>query len=315
MRVAPYIEGDPEAKRAWARSEAERLGIDPDVAERVAGTEGGFDIPARQNQQGAPAYGPYQMYVGGKEQPGLGDEALAAGIDPRDPKNDFRSITFALEHAKKNGWGAFQGAAGAGIGNWEGIRTGPVGVAQGADWRKTWGRDLTPNQINETLATGMDFESAIATCGIAGAVALARAKGDNPNFGETLRMAERMGEWNKDVGMVRGLAGEMALLKKLGVDARSEAVDERRMAQAISAGQPVVVNATGNGGHYYVATDYDAATRTFEFGSSAGILRIVNLPEAQGGYGGRTRFRLDELAALGVGSPTNAIFLDMGGAQ
>lgn len=177
------------------------------------------------------------------------------------------------------------------------------GIADGSkgDWRKTWGDGLTPNQIDETLAMGLDWESALATCGIAGAIALARAKGSNPSFGETLRMYERLGEWNKDVGLVNGYIGQLRMLKRLGVNAHAEAVDEQRIAEAIRQGKPVQINATGNGGHYYVATAYDPSTGRFNFGNSAAILRRAN---------GQTWFTLDELAGLGVGTPANAIFLD-----
>jgi flagellum-specific peptidoglycan hydrolase FlgJ len=181
------------------------------------------------------------------------------------------------------------------------VKAQPTGVADGPGWRQRWADGLTPNQIEETKALGLDWDTQIATCGVAGAIALARATGGNPSFGETLALAEQMGEWNKDVGMVNGFAGELRLLKRLGVDARAEGIDERKIAQTVSAGAPVVVNATGSGGHYYVAQDYDPATGRFNWGNSAGILTRA---------GGRTWFRLDELPALGVGSPANALYLN-----
>jgi hypothetical protein len=123
---------DDGGLESWARQEARRLGIDEDVAVRVGNTEGGFKDPVRQNMEGAPAYGPYQMYIGGPSNPGLGDELLQRGIDPRKPENARAAITFALEHAKKNGWQAFQGAAANNIGNWDGINRGATPSAPGA---------------------------------------------------------------------------------------------------------------------------------------------------------------------------------------
>jgi flagellum-specific peptidoglycan hydrolase FlgJ len=176
----------------------------------------------------------------------------------------------------------------------------PQAVADGPGWQMRWGEGLTPNQIKESEALGLDWDTQIATCGIAGAIALSRATGGNVTFGDALDLAQQMGEWNKDVGMVNGFAGELRLLKRLGVEARAEDIDENKIAQTVASGTPVVVNATGNGGHYYVAQNFDASTGKFDFGNSASILKRS---------GGQRWFRLDELASLGVGTPANALYL------
>lgn len=175
-----------------------------------------------------------------------------------------------------------------------------TGMADGPDWKTRWADGLTPNQIKETAALGMDWDAQIATCGPAAAIALARAKGGNPTFGEVLEIAQATGEWNQDVGMARGTTGQIALLKRLGVDAVSGGLDEQQIARTVMGGSPVIVNAHGGGGHFYVAQDYDPATGRFNWGNSAGILKRA---------GGRTWFRLDELSALGVGSPSETIYL------
>jgi flagellum-specific peptidoglycan hydrolase FlgJ len=181
---------------------------------------------------------------------------------------------------------------------------GPVGIADGKDWRQTWGDNLTPDQIKETLALGLDWNAAIATCGIAAAVAFARANGgEPPTFGQALDLAQRSGEWNAAVGMTHGTPGEISVLKQLGVDAHQGPLDERSVAQAVQAGQPVQINAKGNGGHFYVAQKYDPESHRFDFGGSTAILKAA---------GGRTWFRLDELPALGVGTPSEAIYLGAG---
>jgi flagellum-specific peptidoglycan hydrolase FlgJ len=181
---------------------------------------------------------------------------------------------------------------------------GPVGIAAGKDWRQTWGDNLTPDQIKETLALGLDWNAAIATCGIAAAVAFARANGgEPPTFGQALDLAQRSGEWNAAVGMTHGTPGEISVLKQLGVDAHQGPLDERSVAQAVQAGQPVQINAKGNGGHFYVAQKYDPESHRFDFGGSTAILKAA---------GGRTWFRLDELPALGVGTPSEAIYLGAG---
>lgn len=106
---------------AYIRQSAERNGIDPDVAVRVARSEGGLSDPFRQsdvvkNGKRERSYGPFQLYMDG----GLGNKALARGIDPR---RDWKAgVDFALENAARSGWGAWYGAAKVGIGNWDGIR-------------------------------------------------------------------------------------------------------------------------------------------------------------------------------------------------
>lgn len=106
------------AQRIYA--EATRLGLDPEFAAWVAENEGGLDDAAanRQNRRGSTAYGPYQLLIDG----GLGDAALAAGIDPRDAGSWERQITFALEHVAQNGWGAWEAVTARGIDPMTGVR-------------------------------------------------------------------------------------------------------------------------------------------------------------------------------------------------
>lgn len=309
----PPMTGQPGELEAWTRQEATRLGIDPDIAVRVAMSEGGLTDPVRQsdvvNARGEreSSYGPFQLLVGG----GLGDTALQRGIDPRNPAHAKAAITFALEHASQDGWGNFHGAARVGVEPRTGIGTpapqhptppssSPQGIADGPDWRKTWGRNLTPNQIDETLALGLDWDSAVATCSVAGAVAFARAVGRNPTFGEALDLARNMGLWNKDVGAVRGSPGQIDLLKRLGVNASIVPLDERNISAEIAAGRPIQVNAHGNGGHFFILSDYDPNTRQFYAGNSGSILKSSK---------GRQWFTLPELSQLGVGVATEAIAL------
>jgi hypothetical protein len=176
----------------------------------------------------------------------------------------------------------------------------PQGIAQGGNWRETWGDNLAPDQIKETLNAGLDWDAALATCGVAAAVAFARANGRNPTFKEALDLAQASGEWNKGVGMKRGTTGQIELLRKMGVDATARPVNESEVAQTVTNGQPVQINAHGGGGHFYVASGYNPQTRQFYFGNSASILKAS---------GGRQWFRLDELSSLGVGTPTDAIYL------
>lgn len=68
-----------------------------------------------------PSFGPFQLYKGG----GLGNDFMKkTGLDPALAENGPAGVDFALDHAKKNGWGAWYGADKAGISNWQGIGTG-----------------------------------------------------------------------------------------------------------------------------------------------------------------------------------------------
>lgn len=112
---------------AYIRQAALRYGIDPDIAVRVAKSEGGLTDPVRQSQvvsrgRQEPSFGPFQLLIGGNGFPeGLGNRALAAGIDPRDPNQWQQGVDFALAEAARKGWGQWYGAANTGIGKWQGI--------------------------------------------------------------------------------------------------------------------------------------------------------------------------------------------------
>jgi uncharacterized protein YcbK (DUF882 family) len=109
---------------------ARRNGIDPEIAVRVAKSEnlnpkGWQSKVYNKNGQREPSYGPFQLLVGGKGTGygrGLGNVFMErTGLDPRNPETLPQQIEFALEHASKNGWGSWYGAAKAGISSREGL--------------------------------------------------------------------------------------------------------------------------------------------------------------------------------------------------
>lgn len=120
----------------YIRRAAAARGINPDIAVRVASGEGGLHNPFRHGEGPAPksqlaaygptenSYGPFQLYISGTGA-GLGDKALAAGIDPR--KDWQAGVNFALDQAKAGGWGPWYGAKAAGITGMEGIGGVPAG--------------------------------------------------------------------------------------------------------------------------------------------------------------------------------------------
>jgi hypothetical protein len=106
----------------YIRARAKVYGIDPDVAVKVAQSEGGLKDITRQSdvmKDGVreESYGPFQLYMNG----GLGSRALAAGIDPRTQAGGYRGIDYALAEAGQKGWGQWYGAKRVGIDPMQGI--------------------------------------------------------------------------------------------------------------------------------------------------------------------------------------------------
>jgi antitoxin (DNA-binding transcriptional repressor) of toxin-antitoxin stability system len=309
--AAPAQTGD---LRAYTRAKAASLGIDPNVAERVFGEgEGGFDNPVRQSEvvyQGRreESYGPAQLNVEG----GLGTEAIRRGIDPRKPEDVYRGIDFALEHAARNGWGAFHGAKRIGIGERDGIGTVPTGPAPTAPRPGAMPAEQTPeaqaqafaagswtpNQINAATGEGLDYETALAVCGPAAAIAFARKNGRNPTMSEALGLAKQVG-WTVEQGMA-GPQSQQRLLSSMGVAARlvDGAPDWQSVAADVQRGNPVIISTPG---HYFVAERYNPEDGTFDFGESAAVLKAS---------GGRRWFRPEELASLGMGEARASLFMD-----
>ncbi len=118
---------------SYISSAAAARGIDPAIALKVAQSEGGlksWNMQSTYVKNGVqePSFGPYQLYMGG----GLGNAfQKQTGLDPRLAANGPAGVDFALDNAKKNGWGAWYGAKKVGVGNWDGIGNG--GGASAAD--------------------------------------------------------------------------------------------------------------------------------------------------------------------------------------
>ena len=157
--------------------------------------------------------------------------------------------------------------------------------------------DLTPNQFTEgrTLTPA----EALAACGPAAAVAFARASGRPVTLDAAVALAREVG-WTVAVGMA-GPQSMVALLKRLGVPATLEmGVDRARILREVQAGRPVIVRAAGGLGHYFVAERYDPQIGKFDFGQSAIAVKRA---------AGNRWFSLDEIPALGVGTPRETIYL------
>jgi len=131
----------------YIRARAPLYGVDPDIAVKVALSEGGLSDPVRQSDvtRGGvreESYGPFQLNMRG----GVGASALAAGIDPRDPNQWQQATDYALAEAGRKGWGQWYGAANTGIGDFEGISgytgVGPTGAGTKLSGPPSGGTDI-----------------------------------------------------------------------------------------------------------------------------------------------------------------------------
>ncbi|QXZ80941.1 hypothetical protein [Rhizobium sp. L51/94] len=119
----PSLSGSNADVVAYFRKTASKLGIDPNIALRVAGHEGlkGFDpTKADRGGDGGSSFGPFQLHYGGinpsMPHAGLGDEfTKATGLDARNSSTWKEKIDFALAQVRKGGWSPWMGAKAEGI--------------------------------------------------------------------------------------------------------------------------------------------------------------------------------------------------------
>lgn len=106
----------------YIRAAAAKRGIDPDVAVRVARSEGlaegVWQSNVVKNGKRERSYGPFQLYVDG----GLGNEfEKRTGKSAADPSTVNDQIDFALDKAIELGWSPWYGAAKVGVGARDGL--------------------------------------------------------------------------------------------------------------------------------------------------------------------------------------------------
>ena len=125
---------DRDSLVAYIRQAAISRGMDPDIAVRVAESEGlnanpeeGWQSNVVKDGKRERSYGPFQLYVDG----GLGNVfKQRTGLDPSDPTTVTQQIDFALDEANRGGWGPWYGAKRVGIGQYEGTSRGTTGAAE-----------------------------------------------------------------------------------------------------------------------------------------------------------------------------------------
>lgn len=111
----------------FVQDAAIKRGINPWIACAVASSEGGLGIwNAHGHFDTGDSYWPLQLHYGGPPYsgttPGMGNGFTAlTGWQPGDIGAGRDSVRYALNRAKRSGWGAWYGAAGLGLVGYEGI--------------------------------------------------------------------------------------------------------------------------------------------------------------------------------------------------
>ena len=123
--------GDSGGKvRDYIIEAARARDIDPSVALRIARHEGGEDDYMQVGRfKTGYSFWPFQLHYAMRGMPGVTDPTAGMGDDFTKrtgwQAGDWRawkaSIDFALDHARRRGWGAWYGRGPAGVGAWEGI--------------------------------------------------------------------------------------------------------------------------------------------------------------------------------------------------
>lgn len=143
------------------RTYATSIGINPDVAMAVSRSEGFAKFTGDYGS----SHGDFQMHeaanIPGQRSGGLGDLfRREKHLDPANPRNELALDRFALDQAKKGGWGPWHGAAHIGIHGMYGIGRAPEHmptveaprpkVSPGRPAAMTTAMNLPPIQVNLT---------------------------------------------------------------------------------------------------------------------------------------------------------------------
>ena len=112
--AVPTGGADPRGKIPVIIAAAQKYGVDPATAIRVARSEGLASFYGDNGRSG----GAFQLYTRG----GLGNEfQKEMHLDPLDQKNEDATIDWAMKNVARTGWGPYKGAAKVGIGPRQGI--------------------------------------------------------------------------------------------------------------------------------------------------------------------------------------------------
>lgn len=146
-----YLYPSIPEREAYYRTVARKYNIDPEIAVKVARSEGMqpgvFQSNVYKRGKRENSWGDWQLYKDG----GLGNVFMEqTGLDPADPKNWKEAGDFALKTAaEKQSWGDWYGAGRVGIGKKQGfnspMRLGPSGGNGNSDM--DWNNLVDPTKL------------------------------------------------------------------------------------------------------------------------------------------------------------------------
>lgn len=173
---------------AFIRDAAQKRGIDPDIAVRVAKSEGSVTEPARRGTfDTGSSWWAFQLHYGGKGYEYLGTTAgmgngftALTGWQPGDPAAWRDACRYALNRAKASGWSAWYGAAHVGIGRWDGIDRNHPWDASAEKWDYETGGPQMPTLPYNPDAP-IDVQPDDYSCALQSAQWLLRSIGRNPD--------------------------------------------------------------------------------------------------------------------------------------
>jgi hypothetical protein len=309
-KTAPDAQGGMSTDiETYIRQAAEQRGIDPNIAVKVANTEGGVTEAARRGTfSTGSSWWPFQLHYGGKGYEHLGDTAgmgntftERTGFAPGDPAAVYASIDYALDHAKNNGWGAWYGAKAIGITGKQGINDEPpqTSPAAGRPAPKPPGQlgpagDYDSSDIEHINQVALASPTKWSECGPVAAVMAALRRGKAWTVEEAKNAAAAMDLWSADMGM-RGLGAEVKLLNSMGMTAATGPAEERALIEDTTNGNTPIISTNK---HYYILDGYDPATGKFDTVTTGPTMK-----------GGKRWMSLDEIAAQG-GGIQGAAFID-----
>ena len=275
---AAPADASPGEVEGYIRQAAAARGIDPDIAVRVANSEGGMTPARRGTFKTGSSWWPFQLHYGGQGYEELGNVAgmgnrftAETGYQPGDPNAWQAATDFALNEVQKKGWGQWYGAQAQGITGFQGVnREGPsIPVLSGAADLVRSGAERAVRDISQFGDSQLSNDESYAACGPAAAVRFAQRFGRNPTLREAVDLAKEVG-WSAAQGMA-GIGSEQSLLKRMGIETELvPGAQWDRFAQEAQTGNPVTISTAG---HYFYADGYNPQTGQFHVGRSGADLR------------------------------------------
>lgn len=276
---------------AFIRDAAIKRGIDPDIAVKVAMSEGGTMPPGNVGKFDTGwSFWQFQLHYAMAGQPGVTKPTVGmgegftvlTGWQPGVPEAWADSVRYALNRAKASGWGAWYGAAHVGVGRWDGIdRTHPWEAAA-EPWDYETGAGAVP-KVTYNASEPNIVQSDNWSCAPTALRWAMHAVGRKPAEAWIEDTMIQEGVVSKADGLLDASgAGLAAFVRRqygeFGYDANNEAKVSFAALAAEIGPYPMLIGGRtwGSGGHWSGVRGYDPASK---------LLLLANPAEGWGGIG------------------------------